>query len=222
MAEKAEQVLEVDGAKLLPSILSRAAQDQMLAEVLAVIEAAPLYRPEMPRTGKPFSVQMTNAGPLGWVADKAGGYRYQEAHPVTGKPWPAIPQSLMGLWDFVAGYGAPPECCLVNYYAPGTKMGLHRDAEEAAKDAPVVSVSLGDRALFRVKGTSRTGPTAWSVKLTSGDVILLAGKARHYFHGIDRTYPGTSTLLPPDQFPEGGRINLTLRRVTRPTSGASA
>jgi alkylated DNA repair protein (DNA oxidative demethylase) len=206
----------LDGAKLYPGLLSRAAQGQMLAEVLDVIAAAPLFRPEMPRTGKPFSVEMTNAGPLGWVSDRAGGYRYQDTHPVTGKPWPAIPQSLLGLWHFVAGYTAPPECCLVNYYAPGAKMGLHQDKDEQAMDAPVVSVSLGDRALFKVKGPERSGPASWSVKLTSGDVVVLGGKARDYFHGIDRIYPGTSTLLPQDTFPEGGRINLTLRRVTSP------
>lgn len=216
MAEKGAEVLGVDGARLYPGLLSRAAQDQMLAEVQGVIDAAPLFRPEMPRTGKPFSVEMTNAGPYGWVSDKAGGYRYQGIHPGNGQPWPAIPQSLMGLWHFIAGYAAPPECCLVNYYGPGAKMGLHQDTDEFVKDAPVVSVSLGDSAMFQVKGPARTGPTSWSVKLNSGDVVVLAGKARDYFHGISRVYPGTSTLLPADQFPDGGRINLTLRRVTKP------
>jgi len=221
MAEKGAEISGVgvtgmDGAKLYPGLLSRAAQEQMLAEVLGVVDAAPFFRPAMPRTGKPFSVEMTNAGPLGWVSDKAGGYRYQADHPVTGKPWPQIPQSVMGLWHFVAGYKAAPECCLVNYYAPGAKMGLHQDTDELAKDAPVISVSLGDRAMFQVKGPDRTGPAAWSAKLSSGDVVVLAGKARDYFHGITRIYPGTSTLLPADRFPEGGRINLTLRRVTKP------
>jgi len=216
MAEKAEQALGVDGARLYPGLLSRAAQDQMLAEVLGVIDAAPLFRPAMPRTGKPFSVEMTNAGPYGWVSDKDGGYRYQGVHPGTGQRWPAIPQSLMGLWEFVAGYAAAPECCLVNYYGPDAKMGLHQDTDEYAKDAPVISVSLGDSAMFQVKGPARTGPTSWSVKLHSGDVVVLAGKARDYFHGIARIYPGTSTLLPADRFPDGGRINLTLRRVTKP------
>jgi alkylated DNA repair protein (DNA oxidative demethylase) len=216
MAEKSAEIAGMDGARLYPGLLSRAAQEQMLGEVRAVIEAAPLFRPVMPRTGKPFSVAMTNAGPLGWVSDKQGGYRYQETHPETGKPWPPIPQSLLGLWQFVAGYGAEPECCLVNYYGPDAKMGLHQDKDEEALDAPVVSVSLGDRAMFKVKGPDRSGPSSWSVKLSSGDVAVLAGKARMYFHGIDRIYPGTSTLLA-----EGGRINLTMRRVTHPSGGAS-
>lgn len=216
MAEKGAEMLGIDGAKLYPGLLSRAAQEQMLAEVREVISAAPYFRPTMPRTGKPFSVRMTNAGGLGWVADKDGGYRYQETHPETGAPWPAIPQSLMGLWQFVSGYTAPPQCCLVNYYGEGAKMGLHQDKDEEAMDAPVVSVSLGDGAMFQVKGPARSGPTSWSVKLGSGDVVVLAGKARDYYHGITRVYPGTSTLMG-----EGGRINLTMRRVTHPTGGAS-
>ncbi len=218
MAEKAAQILGVDGVRLYPGLLSPAAQEQMLGEVREVIAAAPFFRPEMPRTGKLMSVEMTNAGPLGWVTDRAGGYRYQETHPGTGAPWPPIPQSLLGLWELVAGYPAPPECCLVNYYGPAAKMGLHQDKDELALDAPVVSVSLGDAALFKVKGPGRSGPTSWSVKLSSGDVVVLAGKARGYYHGIDRIYPGTSTLLPRETFPKGGRINLTLRRVNVPTS----
>jgi len=214
MADLAKPIEGLDGARLYPSLLSRGAQEQMLAEVRGVIQTAPLFTPTMPRTGKPFSVQMTNAGPLGWVSDKAGGYRYQAAHPETSAPWPAIPQSLMGLWSFVANYGPAPECCLVNYYGADAKMGLHQDKDEEALDAPVVSVSLGDSAMFQVKGPARTGPASWSVKLSSGDVVVLAGKARNYFHGISRIYPGTSTLLA-----EGGRINLTMRRVTPPGGG---
>jgi len=231
MAEKGAEVsgagalgvasLGVDGARLYPGLLSPLAQAQMLTEICEVIATAPFYRPEMPKTGKPLSVEMTNAGPLGWASDRAGGYRYQKTHPASGAPWPTIPQSLMGLWQFVSGYAAPPECCLVNYYGPGAKMGLHQDKDEIALDAPVVSVSLGDRAMFKVKGPARSGPTSWSVKLNSGDVVVLAGKARMYYHGIDRIYPGTSKLLKSELFPEGGRINLTMRRVTRPSDGAS-
>ena len=214
--------LGVDGARLYAGLLSRPAQAQMLTEIYEVIAAAPFFRPEMPKTGKPLTVEMTNAGPLGWVSDRTNGYRYQKTHPASGTPWPPLPQSLMGLWQFVSGYAAPPECCLVNYYAPGAKMGLHQDKDEMAKDAPVVSVSLGDTAMFKVKGPARSGSTSWSVKLNSGDVVVLAGKARMYYHGVDRIYPGTSTLLKPEIFPEGGRINLTMRRVTCPSGGESA
>lgn len=184
---------------------SRPVQEKLLQEILALEKSAPFYGPVMPKTGKPFSVEETNLGPLGWVSDKTG-YRYQANHPVTGKAWPAIPQSLLTLWDEIAS--APqPECCLVNLYRAGAKMGLHQDRDETPT-APVVSISLGDDALFRIGGSQKKAASK-SLRLQSGDVVMFGGPARLAFHGIDRIYPGTSTLIP-----GGGRINLTLRRVT--------
>jgi DNA oxidative demethylase len=200
-----------EGFRHLPGHLSPARQAELLSHVRSVLAEAPLYVPTMPRTGKPLSVRMTNCGPLGWVSDKAGGYRYQAEHPLTGRPWPAMPDRLLRLWREVAGYPAPPEACLVNYYGPGARMGSHRDEDEAEIRAPVVSVSLGDDATFHVGGLQRSGPK-WRLRLRSGDVVVLGGAARRAYHGIDRIHPGTSTLLP-----EGGRLNLTLRRVTLPT-----
>ena len=199
-----------EGFRHLPGHLSPARQAELLSHVMSVLAEAPLYVPTMPRTGKPLSVRMTNCGPLGWVSDKAGGYRYEAEHPLTGGPWPAMPDLLLRLWREVAGYPAPPEACLVNYYGPGARMGSHRDEDEAEIRAPVVSVSLGDDATFHVGGLQRSGPK-WRLRLRSGDVVVLGGAARRAYHGIDRIHPGTSTLLP-----EGGRLNLTLRRVTLP------
>ena len=163
----------------------------------------------MPKTGKPMSVRMTNCGILGWVADREG-YRYQLVHPRTQKPWPSIPQRLLALWEDASGHDAAPEACLVNFYTETARMGLHQDRDEADLSAPVVSVSLGDDCLFRVGETSRGGRTT-SIRLQSGDVVVLGGAGRLCYHGVDRIYPATSTLLK-----HGGRINLTLRRVTRP------
>jgi alkylated DNA repair protein (DNA oxidative demethylase) len=184
-----------------------------LAAVRAVVDAAPFYTPAMPRTGKPFSVAMTNCGPLGWVSDRDGGYRYQPSHPVTGAPWPPIPEIILAVWQAVSDYPHPPEACLVNYYSPDAKLGLHQDADEDETVAPVVSLSLGDDCRFRLGGTARTGPTR-AFRLVSGDLVVLGGASRLAFHGVDRIYPGTSPLLR-EWFPEGGRINLTLRRVTK-------
>lgn len=199
--------------------LDAAAQGRLLAGIVGVIAAAPPFRPAMPRTGKPFSVLMTNCGPLGWVSDREGGYRYQRAHPATGAPWPAMPAMLLELWAEVAGYADPPEACLVNVYSQGARMSLHRDEDEADFAAPVVSISLGDACVFRIGGTARRGATR-SVRLASGDVVLLEGASRLAYHGVDRIIAGTSTLLEgvPGLPPEARRINLTLRRVTRPAA----
>ena len=193
--------------------LPEAAQRHLLEAVVAALAEAPFFRPTMPRWGTPFSVRMSNMGPLGWVSDKSG-YRYQPLHPETGRPWPEMPQMLRDLWAEHAGYPHPPEACLVNHYGPEAKLGLHQDADEAATDAPVVSLSLGDDCRFRLGGPSRTGPTR-AFRLGSGDLVVLGGPSRMAFHGVDRIYPGTSTLLR-DWLPDCGRINLTLRRVTRP------
>lgn len=205
----AGRVIGPDGFVLLPGYFDRAAQESLLVQVLAAIDAAPLYQPVMPRTGQPLSVKMTNMGSLGWIADRKG-YRYEAAHPVTGQPWPAMPQALGDLWDAFGNWPDRPEACLVNYYGPEARMGLHIDADEDTLDAPVISVSLGDRARFRLGGPERSGPTR-SMVLSSGDVVVLGGASRRFYHGVDRIYPGTSTLLPEHLRP--GRINLTLRRV---------
>jgi alkylated DNA repair protein (DNA oxidative demethylase) len=189
-------------------------QGRALEAVMEAVAEAPFFVPVMPRTGKPFSVRMTNFGTLGWVSDRDGGYRYQSTHPVTGRAWPPIPEIMMEVWRAVSGYPHPPEACLVNYYAASARMGLHQDRDEEDFDAPVVSFSLGDDCRFRVGGTTRGGPTR-SLRLASGDVVVLGGPSRLAYHGVDRLYPGTSTLLR-DWFPDGGRINLTLRRVTKP------
>jgi len=189
--------------------LDPAAQARLLRAIREVVAEAPLFVPRMPRTGRPFSVRMTNCGPLGWLADKAGGYRYEPVHPETGAPWPPIPQMLLDLWADVGG-GAPPEACLVNYYAHSARMGLHQDRDEHDFSAPIVSVSLGDTGIFRVGGKTRKGSTT-RYELASGDVLVMRDEARLAYHGIDRIVPGSSDLLP-----EGGRINITMRRVHKP------
>jgi alkylated DNA repair protein (DNA oxidative demethylase) len=197
------------GLRLIPGFLDPQSQADLLDALRGVFALAPLYVARMPKSGKPLSVRMTNCGPLGWVSDEAG-YRYQPLHPQTGQPWPSMPSILLAAWKALAGYPHPPESCLVNYYGPAARMGLHQDRDEQDFDAPVVSLSLGDTCVFRIGGKARGDPTR-TLRLASGDAVVLGGDARLAFHGVDRIMPGTSTLLP-----QGGRINLTLRRVTRP------
>ena len=196
--------------------LGQRAQESLLAEIRSVIAAAPLFTPTMPRTGRPFSVRMTNCGSLGWVSDRAGGYRYQPTHPVTGRAWPAMPPMLLDLWARFAGIRDLPEACLVNVYSETARMGLHRDEDEEELAAPVLSVSLGDECRFRVGGTERGGATR-SLRLRSGDIVILGGETRLAYHGVDRIYPGTSGLELP--VPGARRINLTLRRVRASENG---
>jgi alkylated DNA repair protein (DNA oxidative demethylase) len=199
----------MDGLRLVCGYLDRSAQEALLEAVQTVLVQAPPYTPHLPVSGKPMSVRMTNCGPLGWVTD-AGGYRYQPVHPHTGEPWPPVPDLALEAWTELSGFPHPPQACLINLYSARARMGLHQDRDEEDFSAPVVSLSLGDTCLFRIGGTQRGGPIR-SFKLASGDALVLGGAARLAFHGVDRILSGTSTLLP-----GGGRINLTLRRVTRP------
>jgi alkylated DNA repair protein (DNA oxidative demethylase) len=193
----------LEGFAFHPGALDRAAQAALAAEVLAAAAEAPFYQAALPG-GRRMSVLNTNLGPLGWVASPAG-YRYEPRHPETGRAWPAIPAGLIGLWRALSGAGRDPDACLVNLYRGEARLGLHQDVDERDFGAPVLSVSLGDTAVFRLGGTDRRAPTR-SMRLASGDVVVLGGAARLAFHGVDRILPGSSTLVP-----GGGRLNLTLR-----------
>jgi alkylated DNA repair protein (DNA oxidative demethylase) len=198
-------VLRLRGFDIYKGLLDIATQEGLRDAVRDVVRAAPLFRPDTPY-GKPMSVRMSAAGQYGWYLDKTG-YRYAPAHP-SGRAWPAIPAPVLDVWDAVTGLERQPECCLINYYGANAKMGLHQDRDEADFQWPVVSVSLGDAARFRIGNTVRGGKTE-SIWLESGDVVVMGGAARLTYHGVDKIRAGSSTLLP-----RGGRINLTLRVVT--------
>ena len=170
-----------------------------------VIKAAPLVQP-VTAWGKPMSVRMTSAGRVGWVIDR-GRYRYSDIHPQTGTKWPPLPESVLKIWHDVSGWKAEPDSCLINWYGDRARMGLHQDKDEGEFAAPVVSVSLGDPARFRMGGTNRKDPTSSTI-LTSGDVVVMGGRARLAYHGIDRVMFGEGSLIP-----GGGRMNLTMRVV---------
>lgn len=199
--------MDIYGFDYFPNYYSRLEQEDLLNDIRHIVKEAPLITPIMPKTGKEMSVRQTNCGELGWVTDKEQGYRYQKNHPITGKAWPDIPQSLQNLWQKLSGFPQPAEACLINFYAPQARMGMHQDKDEMELNAPVISISLGDSCLFRIGTTEKQGKTH-SIRLNSGDVIKFGGKARLAYHGVDRIYPNTSTLL---KVP--GRVNLTLRRI---------
>src|ERR1700730_12381135 len=198
------------GLTLFQRYLDEPAQQALAGEIAELVVQVPWFVPRMPRSGRPFSVKMTNCGSLGWVSGHGGGYRYQATHPITGNAWPAIPLSVLNIWRALASYPHLPEPCLVNFYDISARMGLHQDRDEDDLAAPVVSISLGDNCCFRYGG-SRRGDPAKKLELRSGDIVVMGGAARLMFHGVDKIFAGSSSLLP-----GGGRINLTLRRVTRP------
>jgi len=195
------------GFQHLPLYFDMDAQAELIACVKRATETAPFFQPTMPRTGTPLSVVMSNFGELGWVTDRERGYRYQATHPKTDAPWPPMPDLLVKLWQDVADWPNLPEACLINWYREGSKMGAHIDNDELAVNAPVVSVSLGDPAMFRIGGPKRGGPTH-GIKLMSGDVVVMGGASRQCYHSVSKIYHGESALVP-----KGGRINLTMRRV---------
>ena len=196
------------GFRFIPGYLDRESQREVLAAVRAVIAEAPLYSPRMPRSGKPFSVKMTNCGPLGWVSD-IEGYRYQPMHPETGKAWPPIPPIVMQAWETLSGYPHPPEACLVNYYAADTRMGLHQDKDEADFQRRSYRCRSATRRCSGSAARSRSDPTR-SFRLSSGDAVVLGGEVPPR---LSRRRPHHQRNVRPPC--EGGRFNLTLRRVTR-------
>jgi len=199
-----QPTLTVRGFDVFKGFLGPEAQRKLVAQLRAVGRAAPMFAPRT-ASGRAMSVRMTSAGQYGWLSDRAG-YRYERQHP-SGTDWPPIPSAARAVWDALAGVTRAPQSCLVNYYGEGARMGLHQDRDEADFRWPVVSVSLGDDALFRVGGTTRGGRTD-SIWLSSGDVVVIGGTARLAFHGVDRIRFGSSALLP-----RGGRLNVTLRVV---------
>lgn len=200
------------GAKLFRQYLSNQEQLAIMDEIASVLEQAPPFRPQMP-TGPRMINSLTNCGPLGWMSDKRG-YRYEAFHPVTGLAWPPIPQPVLSCAIQAAretGYDFEPDACLVNVYAANGKLSLHRDYDEADFAWPIVSLSFGNDADFQLAGLKRSGPST-NITLHSGDVFVLAGESRLRYHGVRRIRPGTSPIKH-EALPDGGRINLTLRRA---------
>lgn len=196
--------LSVRGFEIYKGLLDLTEQEVLVEAVRNVARVAPLFSPMTPY-GKPMRVRMTSAGRFGWVSDRSG-YRYSELHP-EGMAWPDIPAPVLDIWQRVSGSDRAPECCLMNFYGEGARMGMHQDRDESDFSQPVVSISLGDDGLFRIGNSERGGKTE-SIWLSSGDVVVMGGDARLTYHGVDKIRFGSSRLLP-----KGGRLNLTLRVV---------
>jgi alkylated DNA repair protein (DNA oxidative demethylase) len=180
----------------------------VLAAIDAVTREAEFRKMQVPGGGT-MSVAMSNCGRAGWVSDLSG-YRYSETDPLTGKPWPAMPEVIAGLAHGAAeaaGFpGFEPDACLINRYEPGARMGLHQDRDERDRKQPIVSVSFGLSATFLFGGAKRADPQV-RLTLDHGDAVVWGGPARLYYHGIASLRDGVHPVL------GRRRINLTLRRA---------
>ena len=195
---------QIRGFDVHKGYLDKLSQTALIEEIRRIAAKAPMLPPQTPG-GKPMSVKITSAGKMGWSSDKSG-YHYTSCHP-NGTAWPAIPETILALWHQLTKLEREPDCCLINYYGEGARMGMHQDRDEADFSWPVMSVSLGDSGLFRIGNKIRGGETE-SIWLESGDVVIMGGDARLTYHGVDRIRFGSSSLLS-----KGGRLNLTCRVV---------
>jgi alkylated DNA repair protein (DNA oxidative demethylase) len=180
-----------------------------LVAAVAEIAAAAPFRHMITPGGFQMSVAMTSCGEAGWVTDRRG-YRYARDDPDSGRPWPSMPPLFRHLAARAAvADGFPrfvPDACLINRYAPETKLSLHRDEDERDLAAPVVSVSLGLPATFLWGGLSRKDRLL-RMRLESGDVVVWGGPARLVYHGVAPLADGDHPLT------GRTRINLTLRKA---------
>ena len=195
------------GLRLYKTALDRAEQEALLADLRAVLREAPLFRPTMPRSGKQFSVRMSNCGPLGWVSDLSG-YRYQNTHPETGLPWPPMPeQRACGCGAIFPNDPAAPDACLINFYDEQARMGAHQDRDEADFSAPILSLSLGSPAASALAANCAADPTQ-TIRLDFGRCSRLRRPGAENVPWRRQDPARHVNLLTPP-----GRINLTLRRA---------
>ena len=156
-----------------------------------------------------MQVALTNCGALGWVSDRRG-YRYSAQDPDSGQPWPAMPPTFLALAQSAAAQAGfdhfAPDACLVNRYAPGTRLSLHQDRDEQDFGQPIVSVSLGLPARFLWGGLQRADRPQ-RVPLWHGDVMVWGGVDRLRFHGVAPVPQGVHALT------GECRVNFTFRRA---------
>ena len=212
--------LQDAGVLLFRRFLNKDALTNTIQDIRKVIRLAPLFRPRM-YDGKPFRYQMSNCGKLGWLASPSPsecqiqpskGYYYSDINPYTGRPWPEMPESIrtasINAATETGWSNFNPETCLINFYKNQTeRLGIHQDNSEKNLSPPVVSISIGDSAVFQIGGSDKT-TSLESIILESGDLLVLSKESRLFFHKLARILPGSSNALT-----FGGRINLTIRQV---------
>ena len=202
--------------KILYNAITEDTQKKLINEIKSLISDAPLIRPVMPRWNKPFKTLITNAGVWGWVSDKFG-YKYVKFHPKTNKKWPKIPLLFYDIWKQFSGYKKLPDCSLINVYPnQNASLGLHQDKDEECFKAPVVSISIGNTAVFKYGKDKKNLKTA---VLPSGSIVVLKDYSRLYYHSISKLLTNKISEVRENSlylknFTEG-RVSITLRRFSK-------
>jgi alkylated DNA repair protein (DNA oxidative demethylase) len=180
--------------------------EQLLPLLEKTLRAAP-FRQMVTPGGFTMSVGLSSCGTLGWTTDRSG-YRYTRIDPVSGQPWPEMPEVFREMAQAAAREAGfhhfEPDACLINRYLPGAKMSLHQDKDERSYDPPIVSVSLGLPAMFLFGGFKRND-TSQRVPLFHGDIVVWGGVDRLRYHGVLPLKDGHHPRL------GGQRINFTFR-----------
>jgi alkylated DNA repair protein (DNA oxidative demethylase) len=173
-----------------------------------IIKLSPL-RHMSTTMGHKMRVTSTNCGEFGGYSNEHG-YRYLKHDPITQQPWPAMPGTLLDLASNAALEAGvanfKPDSGLINHYPIGISLGSHQDKEEIDFNMPIVSISLGLSAIFQIFGETRSG-VELEINLEHGDVLILSGPARLYYHGVKPVKPD---LLQPNL---NERFNITLRKA---------
>ncbi len=205
-----------DGATVLRGFA--AAEAANLAATVDTVSAAAPFRHMVTPGGFTMSAAMTNCGEAGWVSDRRG-YRYDRRDPETGRAWPAMPAAFRELASraaAAAGFARfTPNSCLINRYAPKTRLSLHQDKDEGDFSEPIVSVSLGLPAVFLFGGLRRSDRPR-RIRLESGDVVVWGGPARMAYHGVAPLSGGV------DRLTGECRINLTFRKARLATADSAS
>jgi alkylated DNA repair protein alkB family protein 1 len=121
-----------------------------------------------------------------------------------------------------------PDAGIVNFYQTKDTLMAHVDRSEVCATSPLVSISLGNAAIFLIGDLTRdTEPIP--ILLRSGDVLIMSGPAcRRAYHGVPRILETTLPehfSQPPDSDDEimdwepykdymsNTRININVRQV---------
>ncbi|KAF8709381.1 2OG-Fe(II) oxygenase superfamily, partial [Rhizoctonia solani] len=119
-----------------------------------------------------------------------------------------------------------PDAGIINFYQPRDTLMGHVDRSEISSTTPLVSISLGNAAIFLIGGLSRDIEPI-PILLRSGDVVIMSGPGcRRAYHGVPRilenSTPAYLTELEDQdrgdqlisEYIKNARINCNVRQIS--------